>query len=325
MGTIQKRGDTYRVLIRKAGLPPISKTFPKKAIAQRWMIDTEAKIASGDYKHDDALFGDLVRKYLVEIGKIKPFGRSKRALLHTLERNLGDVKLTDLTTQRLTNYAVNRAVAPSTVMQDMIYIGVVLQTAESMWGAQPRMDEYKKAMTALKKLGVIAESRERDRRVSDEEVQRILAHCTSSLPMSDLVWFSIHTAMRNGEVFRIRWDDLRHEGRAVIIRERKHPTHKRDQEVPMVQEAVEIVSRQPRVSDRIFPYNGKSVSTAFQRARDDAGLHDIRWHDLRHEGVSRLFERGLDMMTVAVFSGHRDINMLRRYTHLNARQILDSL
>lgn len=325
MGTIQKRGDTYRVLIRKKDLPPISKTFPKKAIAQRWMIETEAKIASGQYKHDDARFGDLIRRYLIEIGRIKPFGRSKRKLLEKLESTIGDVKLNQMSTQMLTNYAVERTAGPATVMQDMIYIGVVLQTAESLWGAQPHLDEYKKAMHALKKLGVISEAKERDRRVSDEEVDIILAHMQSTLPMYDLVWFSIYTAMRNGEVFRIRWDDLRNDGRTVVIRERKHPTHKRDQEVPLLPEAKAIIERQPKIDDRIFPYKGRSVSHAWQKARNAAGLRDIRWHDLRHEGVSRLFERGLDMMTVAVFSGHRDINMLRRYTHLNAVQILDSL
>lgn len=306
-------------------MKPISRTFPKKAIAQRWMLNTEADIAAGEYKEDEQQFGELVKRYLIEIGKIKPMGRTKANVLESLRASLGHHKLKDLTTPTLTAYAVERAVAPSTAMQDMIYIGVVLTTAESMWGAQPKMDEYRKAMVTLKKLGVIAEAQHRDRRVSDNEIRKILSYCSTGFPMADLVWFAVHTAMRCGEQMRIRWDDLGDEGRSILIRQRKHPKQKRDQRVPLLPEAAEILHRQPRIAEQVFPYEGRSVTAAFRRARKRAGLEDLRWHDLRHEGCSRLFERGLDTMTVSLFSGHRDINMLKRYTHLNASQILDSL
>lgn len=325
MGSIQKRGDTYRALVRKKGHPTISKTFPKKSLAQRWITKVEHDIAAGEWREDQQTFGNMVRRYITEIGAIRKFGRGKVAVLKRLEADLGHFELREMTTQALTQWATSRTAGPSTVMQDMIYIGVVLQTSEAMWGAQPKIDDYKQAMVALKRLGVIAESQERDRRVSDKEVALILEHTNTVFPMDDLIWFSVHTAMRLGEVTRIRWSDLSEDGRTVIIRQRKHPKQKRDQRVPLLPEAVEIIKRQPRTADEIFPYNGRSIGHAFQRARDAAGLADIRWHDLRHEGVSRLFERGLDTMRVAVFSGHRDMNQLRRYTHLSPEQILDSL
>ena len=325
MATIQKRGDTYRVLIRKKGHKTVTRTFPKKFLAQQFAQHVESEMATASWREDSQCFGAMVDRYIKEIGPVREIGRSKMAVLLRLKEELGDVPLKDLTTQRLNSYAVSRDVSGATRMQDMIFIGVVLQTADSMWGAQPKLDEYKRSMVALKKLGVITESRERDRRVSDKEIETIIAHARTTFPFADLVWFSIHTSMRLGEVTRIRWNDLSEDGRTVIIRSRKHPTHKRDQRVPLLPEAVEIIQRQPKQSELIFPYKGDTVSTAFQRARDAAGLEDVRWHDLRHEAVSRLFERGLDMMTVAVFSGHRDINMLRRYTHLNAEKILDKL
>lgn len=325
MGTIQKRGDTYRVIIRKKGHKTVTRTFPKKALAQQFAQYVESEMASSKWREDSQCFGPIIDRYIKEINPVRPIGRSKMAVLLRLKEELGDVPLKELTTQRLNSYAVHRNAAGPTIMADMIYIGVVLQTADSMWGAQPKLDEYKRSMVALKKLGVISESRERDRRVSDKEIETILAHARTNFPLRDLVWFSVFTAMRLGEVMRLRWADLSEDGRTIIIRERKHPRQKRDQRVPLLPESVEIMQRQPRTSEFIFPYDKQSVSTAFQRARDAAGIEDVRWHDLRHEGVSRLFERGLDMMTVAVFSGHRDINMLRRYTHLNAEKILDAL
>ena len=325
MGVIQKRGDKYRVLIRKKGVKPISKTFTKKAVAQKWMINTESDIEAGEFRHDEQSFGELCRRYLVEIGGVRQFGRSKTHTLEAIRERLGGFKLKDLTTPVLTKYALDRSVAPSTVMQDMIYIGVVLDTAEAMWDAQPNMTDYKNAMKVLKREGIIAESNHRDRRVSDEEIRTIAETCNDYFPMADLMSFAVHTAMRRGEQFALLWDDIGDEGRSILVRQRKHPKKKRDERVPLLPEAREIISRQPRISDKIFPQDGKSVSNAFWKARVKANIEDVRWHDLRHEGCPRLFERGFDMSAVSLFSGHRDMNMLKRYTHRSAVQVLESL
>lgn len=322
MGVIQKRGESYRVLIRKAGMPAISKTFPKKALAQSWMTETEANIAKGNYREDQMNFGRCVDKYIDEYG---PFGATKQGVLRLVQRNLGHHSLKDLKSSTLISYANVRAKAAqaSTVQQDMIYIGVVLKAAEAAWDCKPKIDEYEKAMHFLKSKQVIAESNERERRVTDAEIDLILQHADTRLPLADLIRFSVLTAMRRGEVLSMTWDELGDEGRSIGLW-RKHPEGKRYSRVPLLQEAAEIIQRQPRTGSRIFPYNGETVSAAFQRSRNRIGL-DVRWHDLRHEGCSRLFELGLDAMTVALFSGHRDINMLRRYTHLNATQVLQRL
>lgn len=322
MGVIQKRGESYRVLIRKAGMPAISKTFPKKALAQAWMTETEANIAKGNYREDQMNFGRCVDKYIDEYG---PFGDTKQGVLRLVQRNLGHHSLKDLKSSTLISYANVRAktAQASTVQQDMIYVGVVLKAAEAAWDCKPKIDEYEKAMHFLKSKQVIAESNERERRVTDSEIDLILQHADTRLPLADLIRFSVLTAMRRGEVLSMTWDELGDEGRSIGLW-RKHPEGKRYSRVPLLQEAADIIQRQPRTDARIFPYNPETVSAAFQRSRNRIGL-DVRWHDLRHEGCSRLFELGLDAMTVALFSGHRDINMLRRYTHLNATQVLERL
>jgi site-specific recombinase XerD len=67
---------------------------------------------------------------------------------------------------------------------------------------------------------------------------------------------------------------------------------------------------------RVVPYNPRSVGTAFRRACVDACVKDLHFHDLRHEGTSRLFEVGLSIEQVALVTGHKDWKMLRRYTHI---------
>jgi len=72
---------------------------------------------------------------------------------------------------------------------------------------------------------------------------------------------------------------------------------------------------------RIFPYNGRSVGTAFRRACRKLEIDDLHFHDLRHEGTSRLFEAGFSIEHVSPVTGHKDWKMLRRYTHLRAEQL----
>jgi integrase len=134
--------------------------------------------------------------------------------------------------------------------------------------------------------------------------------------------------MRVGEVGALRWKDLSKDGKSIIIRQRKHPRKKRDEVVPLVPEARDIIARQPisiESPDLIFPQNARSITSAFRKGRERSTVEDLRYHDLRHEAISRLFELGFDSMVVATFSGHRDINMLRRYTHINANKVLQIL
>lgn len=327
MGTIQKRGDTYRALVRKKGTPALSKTFPKKSLAQRWIAETEAAIAGDSWEGSRITFAELIDMYIERVDPVKPMSASKRSTLGILKAALGHHRLEDLSAEVWSSFAIGRKVSPATAQTDMVYAGVVLRTAKALWRIRPKMSEYENAMRQLRSLNVISQSMERDRRVSDEEIDTIVAHSRGehAAVMSDLVRFAVFTAMRQGEQFGLLWEDLSDDGRSILVRQRKHPRQKRDQRVPLVQEAQEIISRQPRVSNLIFPRSAKMVYKAFHNASERAGIEDIRWHDLRHEGVSRLFERGLDSMAVAVFSGHRNINMLRRYTHLTAEKILETL
>lgn len=348
MGVITKRetkkGVSYRAVIRRKGESAITKTFERKAQAQDWMNKVEAKIVSGKYREDKQNFGDLIDKYINEINPIKPIGRSKMYNLLSIQRDLGHHKLKDLTAEVLQDYALNRGACPSTIKSDFSYIGVVLNTAESLWGCKPKFDDYKRATDSLNRLGVISSSNERERRVTDTEIDILLASAKTTLPIEDIVRFAVATSMRASEITNLRWAELSEDCRSVVIRERKHPKKKKDEVVPLMPAAREIILRQPRTTDKtlipvgtkrvrdkvpacelIFPYNIRSITTAFQRAVKESDLTDLRFHDLRHEGISRLFELGLDSMVVATFSGHRDINMLRRYTHINANKVLQML
>lgn len=146
--------------------------------------------------------------------------------------------------------------------------------------------------------------------------------------MWDIIPFAIATAMRLGEIVSIRWSDLNEEKKTVIIRDRKDPKNKmgNDKAVPLLPDAWEIVKRQPRSKDdspddRIFPYLADTVSSTFPRACNELGIVDLRFHDFRHEGTSRLFEMGYQIQEVAIFTGHKSWNSLRRYTQIKPESL----
>lgn len=121
------------------------------------------------------------------------------------------------------------------------------------------------------------------------------------------------------------WQDINHDHKTIIIRNRKHPTEKEGnhQEVPLLGTAYAILVKQSRKEneERIFPIAEGTVSSLFPRACNALGIVDLRFHDLRHEGITRLFERGLSIMEVSLISGHRDLKMLKCYVNLRASDI----
>jgi integrase len=202
--------------------------------------------------------------------------------------------------------------------------------ARDVWRLDVSVEAAKTSRSALSKIGLIGKSEQRERRVSDDEIKKLAAHFkkrASDVPMADIVEFSVASAMRISEVCRLQWSDINKKDAEVIIRDRKHPTEKagNDQVVPLLKasgfDAMAIVERQPRVGPRIFPYNPRTVSKYFADAVTALKIEDLRLHDLRHEAISRLFEAGYHIEEVALVSGHRDWAMLKRYTHLKAKDL----
>jgi integrase len=104
--------------------------------------------------------------------------------------------------------------------------------------------------------------------------------------------------MRLDEIFRVTWGDLNEEAKLLTIRDRKDPRLKRgnDQEIPLLSltglDAFAIIQEQRpdhlHPDGRIFPYGKRTATAAFARACNKLGIEDLRFHDLRHEGTSRL-------------------------------------
>jgi integrase len=297
----------------------VCKTFASESEAAEWARVVEQEIKDGYSSSIDVPLAVLVNRYMRHDPDM---GTCKADALKHLRAGLGRIYVSKLRVFDVTQYVKKRGYGPSTAQVEMSALNMLLKTSRVLWGytVPDIMDDVK---DYLRLIGCYKKSEERDRRPTAEELHRVGEWFDerSALPMRELMWFSIHSTMRASEVTRIQWADYDPDEKTVIIRNRKDPRKRigNDQVVPLLDEAVEIIERQLKTSDYIFPYNAHTFSTLFPRACRDLGIHDLRWHDLRHEGTSRLFERGYMIPEVALFTGHKDWTMLRRYTHLKAK------
>lgn len=341
MATIHKRpSGRWRAQIRKADNTSLSKSFGTKSEAKKWAgwaegeVERHRRVDTGKTR-----FGDLIDAYTKAH---RAMGRSKTAGIALIRRRLGTRRLVDMARgQSYLDFVQQReqdGAGPATILQDLSYVHTVL-----VGGGTLRDADVAQALAALGGVrrmlaaqGRVARPVERSRRPTDNELMTLFQHWQANkrqtIPMEDLALFAVATAMRLGEIVGLRWEDLDTEARTIVIRDRKHPRAKRgnDQEVPLLRgpfklngqivDPLAIIQRQPTKDQRgrIFPYVADSISTAFTRAVAAKKVADLHFHDLRHDGCSRLFEAGYTIEQVSLVSGHRDWNMLRRYTQLRA-------
>jgi integrase len=345
MATFTKRGTRWRAQVRRIGQSALSKTFASKADAIAWARDMEHKIDRGQTIEPGRkwTFAEILAAYREHVAP-KGMSRSKAQALGKIGMLLGHRRLVELKTPAFIEFCKtreNEGAGPPTIRQDLSYVGTVLRHGGALVGAEHAVATCATALEAaqrtLRHSGRIAKPEERDRRPTDDELQKLIAYWSPNprqhIPMIDIMLFAIATAMRLGEIVNIRWEDLDEKNRTILIRARKHPTKKASnhQKVPLpfgtcivggrVIDPLQIMLRQPsawRREGRIFPHAAQSVSNAFQRATDALDIEDLHFHDLRHDGASRLFEAGWTIERVALVTGHKDWNMLRRYTQLRA-------
>jgi integrase len=337
MASILKIGASWRAQIRRKGHKPITETFSTKASAQQWARKIEAEIDSKKYQDgrglDKIALSEIIDKYTEEIGAEKAFGKNKVAVLAFWKREHGDVKLSEITDEMLTRHIQNRRKSGAggvTIAIELTYLSTIFKTARELWKIPVSLEPIRIARANMTHLKIQTKSKERDRRPTQDEIDRLCAYfdVRSKLPMRDIINFAIGTAMRLGEIVGLRWIDLNVDDKTITIRNRKHPTQKEgnDQEVPLLGDTFDIVLRQPKpekidASTLIFPHKADTISTIFPRACNALKIEDLHFHDFRHEGVSRLFEQEYTIEQVSLISGHRDWKMLARYTQIRAKDL----
>lgn len=341
MPTIYKTQSGWRAQVRLANKPASSKILPSKREAIIWAREEEERLHKSSSNNPNQTFAEVLEIYQTHA---RPGGKTKQWTLARLAQYWGDWRMTEIHSGTIATYAARRkreGAGPSTILQDLIYLNVVLGHGGVLAGnreAQVARLELSAAIKSLRHTGTIASSEERDRRPTEAELIALEQHWAArprlATPMFDIVLFAICTCLRLGEIVGsggITWEDVNITNRSIWVRGRKDPRNPqgRDELIPLLNGPVTyksytvdpcaILARQKSSvlgKGRVFPFSESCVGNGFAQATEACQIDDLHFHDLRHEGISRLFESGLDIPQVASVSGHRSWKNLKRYTHL---------
>ncbi|XUA17752.1 tyrosine-type recombinase/integrase [Citrobacter sp. OP27] len=303
-----------------------SKTFSKASIAKAWgarrVLEIESGIAAPtEQKPDVITLSELIDKYLNH-PTVKA-GRSARANLNMIKRHeLATCDVLTVTAKDFIEFGRVRREqgrAPATVANNLSNIAAVFHSAPLLFNITVNMSALDESKKYMIHAGITGPANKRNRRPTKDEVEIILAElrdrekrASSGAPFSQMFMFAILTCMRVGEVCKVLWQDVDYKNKAILVRDRKDPRKKEGNHmvVPLLGTAWDILEAQPKTADRIFPYNSPNISQVFSAVKSKFGIVDLRYHDMRREGASRLFEMGFSVEEVAQVTGHKNLQTL---------------
>lgn len=320
MATIRKRGNRYNVQVRKQGQRPLSQTFLDKKTAETWAKKAESEIERGVFLDTLEAQSTALSQALDRYISIRTLNRRERSKIEHLRLYLGSHTLSNLTRAAMTRYRDTRlqlGLATSTVRRELELLRSILNTAIKDWGINlPHGNPV--SQVRLPKV-----PRGRDRRLQGDEKATLLDALRYTPMVRSFVQFAVETAMRRGEIAAMHWEHVDVKSRTLRIPKTKTDTPRT---IPLSRKAVEVLLSIPRRLDGlVWGLRADSITQAFGRACTRAGIEGLRLHDLRHEATSELFEKGLNLMEVASTTGHRDLRMLQRYTHIRPTSLLAKL
>lgn len=351
MATIRKRGELqWQAIVKRKGHPLQSKTWNTRKEAEAWARQIESEMDRGVFvsraEVERTTLHDLIERYRAEVLPSKR-GKHFGPALKVLDVHLGTYSLAALSPKLVAGFRDKRTKAglsASTVKKEVNLLSKMIDLAGKEWGLPL-------AANPCSMVSRPVEKNARDRRLQPDEERYLLASCGA--PVTRLARLALETAARLGELLALRWVDVDLGRRVMLLRGIDGRGTKNDdavRAVPLSSAAVSVLDELkdlPRSIDgRVF-YQWKASDSfsktwvravaharaaylgdcaAASREPDGAFLVDLRFHDLRHEATSRLFEKGVfDSMEVASITGHKTLQMLKRYTHLRAEDLAKKL
>ena len=320
---------THRVRIRMKGSPIQTASFERLTDARRWAQQTEAAIREGRYfKTREAqrhTLAELIDRYVADVLPQKRDTRNPARYLAWWRKQLGVYALADLTPPLIAEYRDKLAAgfpeikprSPATVVRYLAALSHCLSIAarEYQW-----LDD-----SPMRKVAKPTESRGRVRFLNEEERAVLLTACKESTNpnLFPVVVLALSTGMRAGEIMTLEWRDVDLQRGWLTLRETKNGDMRG---VPLTGKALQLVKEHARTRRRLdtpllFPGNNPAkpvnLRQPWEKALEQAGIKDFRFHDLRHIAASYLAMNGASLNEIAAVLGHKTLAMVQRYAHLS--------
>jgi len=337
---IKAPSGAWKAIIRRTGNPTAAKTFRTKRDAENWARVTEDEIIRGIYisrSHSErTTIKKALERYLKEVTPTKKPStqKSEKHRAKILFKRLGKYSLATLSAKHIAKFRDDRleeGKSPSTVRLELALLGHLFTVAIKEWG----MGIVYNPMVNIRKP---TPAKGRDRRLQSDEEERLLAACKmhSNPMLAWIVQLALYTGMRHGEIVNLKRNQINLDKRSIHLIDTKNNTSRT---VPLSNKAITVIKEvtanpiRPIDTDLVFfgepgrtgVRNPYTTNRVWEAALKRSGIKELRFHDLRHEATSRFVEAGLSDQEVSSITGHKSMQMLKRYTHLRTEVLSDKI
>ena len=354
-GTIRFRAE---IRISRKGLANFkeSKTFNSMRLAQKWLamreeeIEENPEILLGRSDVTNITLANAIEKYLDEVGN--EYGRTKTYCLRLIQKfpiaqyiitKIRPADISEHVALRKGGYAKLdlKPIATSTLQHELLHIRGVLSHASVMWDVNVDLAGFDKATAQLRKTRQISSSGKRDRLPTTAELKKLTEYFyrkwqkpVYSYPMHLIMWFAIFSCRRESEITEMLLADYDEDNEVWKVRDLKNPNgskgnHKEFNVLEPCRKMIELLqvkSTRKRMLNRgydkdlLIPLSPKTIGGEFRNACKILGIEDLRFHDLRHEGCTRLAEQGFTIPQIQQVSLHDSWGSLERYVSVKKRK-----
>lgn len=314
----------YVARVRRKGHKPLSKSFKRKGDADKWARDIESEMDKGIFvsreEAEGTTLAEAIERYIDEYIKTRlkhPKRETDRANA-IKARDISRLYLARIRGKEIAAFIKEREaeeVSGNTIRLDLALLSKLFEVARRDWGMESLVNPTK--LVHKPKVG-----QGRTRRLEDGEEEKLLENASDKL--KPIIRFALETAMRRAEIAGLDWAGVDLKNSSIYLAETKNYE---ERTIPLSPTAIEILKELPRqIQGAVFELSADHITGHMRRAVKSAELADLRFHDLRHEATSRLFENtDLDTMEIKTITGHKSMQMLARYSHLRANKLAERL
>ena len=314
MAYIRRRKGAWQCVVRVVGFPPMTKTFNQKIDAVRWSRDLENKLfrQSNDIaKKKFPKMRDVLIRYRDEV------------VIHKRSKDMETKLINYLLAEGFVNYAINlvepkliaqyrdralRSLKSSSVNRRLAIVSHCFTIAKKEWGY-----DISNPVLSIRRP---TNPEPRDRRFSKAEISKILTCNRTSPHMKFIIELALELGMRRSEIANIKAQHVK--GNLLLI-----PVAKtKPRTIPLTPKAVLLLKH-----NLPMQMSSNAIHLSWVRICKRHSIEDARFHDLRHEALSRMFEvKSLNVPEVQLISGHTDPRVLMRvYANLRPKDLADKL
>lgn len=323
MATFRQRNNKWQARVQKKGHEAVTKSFNTKADAIKWATQVESKIDKGIFTNtslaEKTIFAEVIHRYLQEVvPHTKSASEDSYRLRALARKSIGKLNMLALTPSKIAEYRDTRLqeVTAGTVIRELAYFSSIINHARREWGINidnpiPLVKKPPSPPSRTRTLSL----QEQDRLFDALKPRRHDSNCWILF----IVQFALETAMRQGEVLSLRWQDIDLVKRTAHLETTKNGDSRT---VPMSTRAVKILQTIPRSLDgRVFPMNKAALAASFSKACKRADIEDLHFHDLRHTAITNIASKFNNILELSAVTGHRQLSMLKRYYHPKAEDL----